>query len=65
MDGVAQIFDASSRLVLRRLKGHKQPVHVAQFAPDRVHVLSAGDDATVKPVLPSGSCCPFWDATVK
>lgn len=50
--GGAQVFDASSRALLRQLKGHKQPAHVAQFAPDRLHVLSAADDASVRLPFP-------------
>lgn len=37
-----------SRAVLRQLKGHQRPVHVARFSPDKLHVLSGGDDATVR-----------------
>ena len=48
MDGLRQVFDANSRTLLRRLKGHKRPVHVARFALDRLHVLSGSDDATVR-----------------
>ena len=43
----AQVFDVGSRAVLRQLKGHQRPVHVARFSPDKLHVLSGGDDATV------------------
>lgn len=45
--GRRQVFDANSRTLLRQLKGHKRPVHVARFALDRLHVLSGSDDATV------------------
>lgn len=48
-----QVFDTSSRALLRQLKGHRQPVHVARFGSDKLHVLSAGDDATVS--LPATS----------
>lgn len=34
--------------MLRQLKGHQRPVHVARFAPDKVHVLSGGDDVTLR-----------------
>ena len=34
--------------MLRQLKGHQRPVHVARFAPDKVHVLSGGDDALAR-----------------
>ena len=48
MHGLRQVFDANSRTLLRQLKGHKRPVHVARFALDRLHVLSGSDDATVR-----------------
>lgn len=47
------MFDASSRTVLRQLKAHKRPTHVARFSPDRQHVLSGSDDVTVR----------WWDIT--
>lgn len=58
-----QVFDVGSRAVLRQLKGHQRPVHVARFSPDKLHVLSGGDDATVRLlVLHLGACtnhaCP-------
>lgn len=43
-----QVFDTSSRALLRQFKGHRQPVHIARFGPDKLHVLSASDDATVR-----------------
>lgn len=48
MYGLRQVFDANSRTLLRQLKGHRRPVHVARFALDRLHVLSGSDDATVR-----------------
>jgi len=45
--GVVQIFDCNSRSVLRQLKGHQKPCHVVGFSPDKIHVLSGGDDVTV------------------
>jgi WD40 repeat protein len=42
-----QVFQTSSRAVLRQLKAHQRPVHVARFSPDKLHVVSASDDATV------------------
>lgn len=47
-DGIVQVFDAGSRTVLRQFKGHKRPCHVTRFSPDRLHVLSGGDDVTVR-----------------
>lgn len=46
-----QVFDAGSRTLLRQLKAHKRAAHVAHFAPDRMHVLSAADDTTVSYLL--------------
>lgn len=43
-----QVFDAGSRSVLRQLKGHSRPVHVTRFASDKTHVLSGGDDVTLR-----------------
>lgn len=48
-----QVFDVGSRAVLRQLKGHQRPVHVARFSSDKLHALSGGDDATV-----GASCHP-------
>lgn len=45
--GIVQIFQTNSRAVLRQLKAHQRPVHVARFSPDKLHVLSGADDATV------------------
>jgi U3 small nucleolar RNA-associated protein 15 len=42
------VFDANSRGLLRQFKGHKRAAHVAQFSPDKLHVLSGGDDVTVR-----------------
>jgi U3 small nucleolar RNA-associated protein 15 len=39
--------------VLRHLRGHARACHAARFAPDRTHVLSVGDDVTVR----------WWDVT--
>lgn len=46
--GIVQVFDCASRSVLRQLKGHQKPCHVTQFSPDKVHVLSGGDDVTIR-----------------
>lgn len=53
VEGVVQVLDASSRAVLRQLKGHKAAVRAVRFSPALTHVLSGGDDATVR----------FWDVT--
>lgn len=47
------MFDANSRAVLRQFKGHQRAAHVARFAPDLVHVMSGGDDVTLR----------WWDLT--
>ncbi|PFH52767.1 hypothetical protein AMATHDRAFT_139144 [Amanita thiersii Skay4041] len=47
--GLIQIFDLSSRAILRTLDSHKQPVHVVKFSHlTPTHVLSCSDDTTVK-----------------
>ena len=54
-DGAVQIFDTSSRSLLRRLAGHAAPVHAARFSPASPSLaVSAGDDATVR----------LWDVAV-
>ena len=47
---LVQVFQTSSRAVLRQLKAHQRPVHVARFSPDKLHVVSGSDDATVRVV---------------
>jgi len=47
-NGIVQIFDAGSRSLLRQMTLHKRPVHSVTFAHDKLHLLSAGDDATVR-----------------
>jgi len=47
-NGVVQVFDANSRSLLRQMTSHKRPVHNVLFAEDKLHLLSAGDDATVR-----------------
>ncbi|KJA30233.1 hypothetical protein HYPSUDRAFT_153736 [Hypholoma sublateritium FD-334 SS-4] len=50
--GLIQVFDISSRAILRTLDSHKQPVHVTKFSSlSPTHILSCSDDTTVK----------FWD----
>lgn len=46
--GLVQVFDASSRSVLRQLKGHELAVHVAHFSPNPTQILTASDDRTVR-----------------
>lgn len=47
----SQLFDSNSRSLLRQLKGHRRPARSVAFAPDRLHLLTGGDDATVR----------YWD----
>ena len=49
--GVVQIFDTSSRTVLRRLAGHRGAVRATSFARNNTHVFSGGDDR----------CARYWD----
>eukprot|EP01069_Polyplicarium_translucidae_P002211 Polyplicarium_translucidae@DN1955_c0_g1_i2.p1 len=46
--GLVQVFDVSTRGVLRRLKGHTQSVRCCAFAPTGTHVVSGGDDSTLR-----------------
>ncbi|KAK9897490.1 WD40 repeat-like protein [Cystobasidium minutum MCA 4210] len=49
--GLVQVFDVGSRAVLRSIRAHKQPVHVAQFSPTshgQPCILTASDDTTLK-----------------
>jgi U3 small nucleolar RNA-associated protein 15 len=47
--GTIQVFDVSSRAILKTWKDHKQPVWVTKFSPgDPTSVLSASDDKTVR-----------------
>jgi WD40 repeat protein len=49
--GDVQIVDAKTKSPLRSYHGHTAPVHAVRFAPDLVHLFSAGDDKSVR----------FWD----
>jgi hypothetical protein len=46
--GTVQVVDVSTKATLRTFKGHRGPVHVAQFAPGAPRVLSAGDDRSIR-----------------
>ncbi|KAL3689000.1 hypothetical protein R1sor_015309 [Riccia sorocarpa] len=47
--GLIQVFDSSSRTLLRQLRGHKGAVHWVRYSlHDKLHVLSAGDDNSVR-----------------
>ncbi|PIA16944.1 WD40 repeat-like protein [Coemansia reversa NRRL 1564] len=45
---MVQVFDGSSRAILRTFKGHTDPVHLTKFLPNKVNVLSGSDDKTVQ-----------------
>uniref|UniRef100_W8B2N6 U3 small nucleolar RNA-associated protein 15 homolog n=1 Tax=Ceratitis capitata TaxID=7213 RepID=W8B2N6_CERCA len=46
--GFVKLFDPSSKNVLRLFKGHKGPVHRAQFTQDLLRIASFSDDRSVK-----------------
>ena len=47
-NGSIQIFDANSRAVLRSLNGHLAAVNFIGFNQDKIHLVSASDDKTVR-----------------
>lgn len=56
-EGVVRVFDATSRAELRTFRGHAAAVRCARFARDRVTVVSAGDDGSVREHdLTTGEC---------
>lgn len=46
--GNIQVFDSSSKKLIRNLKGHKGPVRKVLFSPDKQHLFSISDDKTFK-----------------
>lgn len=46
--GHVQVFDTTSRTILRSFHGHQMPVHVSKFLPDVTQILTASDDRTVR-----------------
>jgi U3 small nucleolar RNA-associated protein 15 len=46
--GLVQVFDLATRSVLRRFTTHARPTRAVRFTPDKTHVLSGSDDATVR-----------------
>lgn len=47
--GLVQVFDTSSRSILRSIDLHKLPVHVTKFSPhDLTTMLTASDDKTIR-----------------
>ncbi|XP_028406892.1 U3 small nucleolar RNA-associated protein 15 homolog [Dendronephthya gigantea] len=47
-NGIAKVFDASSRVVLREFTGHTRAVHSTRFSLDGLQVLSTSDDCSVR-----------------
>ncbi|KAA8497875.1 U3 small nucleolar RNA-associated protein 15-like [Porphyridium purpureum] len=47
-NGVVQLFELSSRAILRKFQGHASAVHSVKFSQDGLRVVSAGDDRTVR-----------------
>ncbi|XP_070543000.1 U3 small nucleolar RNA-associated protein 15 homolog [Ptychodera flava] len=52
-EGAIRLFDISqaSRSILRMFRGHVCGVHVSRFCSDKLHIVSGGDDNTVR----------YWD----
>ncbi|KAK7344453.1 hypothetical protein VNO77_14080 [Canavalia gladiata] len=52
LSGLVQVFDVKTRTPLRRLRSHTRPVRLVHYPfLDKLHLISAGDDALVK----------YWD----
>ncbi|XP_072050689.1 U3 small nucleolar RNA-associated protein 15 homolog [Amphiura filiformis] len=47
-EGIVRLFDMNGRSVLRMFKGHQGPVHVSKFSSDNLHIMSCGDDKSVR-----------------
>lgn len=55
-NGVVQLFDSTTKDVLRVFKGHVGPVQTVRFGADNVHVATGGDDRSTRLWdLPSGA----------
>ena len=50
-EGKVRVFDERSRTVMKTFRGHVGPVRVTSFTPDKVFVMSGGDDRS----------CRKWD----
>lgn len=46
--GNIQVFDSSSKKLIRNLKGHKGPVRKVKFSPNKINLFSISDDKTFK-----------------
>ena len=46
--GNIQVFDATSKKLIRNLKGHKGPVRKVKFSPNKLNIFSISDDKTFK-----------------
>ncbi|KAG0745205.1 hypothetical protein G6F62_005320 [Rhizopus arrhizus] len=46
--GLIQMFDGSSRAILRSFRGHELPTQITQFTINKANILSASDDKTVR-----------------
>ncbi|KAG1145207.1 hypothetical protein G6F37_005593 [Rhizopus arrhizus] len=46
--GLIQMFDGSSRAILRSFRGHELPTQITQFTINKSNILSASDDKTVR-----------------
>ena len=46
--GLVHVVDVTTKAMLRRFRGHRGPVQTTRFASDAVHLLSAGDDCTIR-----------------
>jgi len=47
-DNSIQVFEVGTRSILRQLAGHVRPVHVTRFSEDNTHIISGGDDKTLR-----------------
>lgn len=57
MKPLLQVFDMTSRAILRTMKGHDGPIHVARFSSDLTHIFSTGDDCSLRHWdVSSGDC---------
>lgn len=46
--GNIQVFDSSSKKLIRNLKGHKGPVRKVKFSPNKINLVSISDDTSFK-----------------